>query len=139
MGYDEAASEGNIELARVGFAPELDGCLLKLTVAKFIRAVHEHGGDAINEVTGEIGEAGEVDPTELLNGGKACGELLRIDAAMAVGEGDAVIKRIKTIASWLLILDGEADEVFGRGAGFPVHGEQGHAFATVEFERKECR
>jgi len=41
------------------------------------------------------------------------------------------------MTSGLLILDGEADEVFGWGAGLPVHREQNHAFASVELERKE--
>ena len=40
------------------------------------------------------------------------------------------------MASGLRMLDGEADEVFGWGAGFPVHRKQDHAFASVELERK---
>ncbi len=116
---------------------EFDRCLLKLAIAEFIEAIHKHGGNPIDEGPGQIREAREVDPTELLNGGKSSGELLRIDVAAAVEEADAVIQGIETIASGLLILDGEADEVFGWRADFPVHSEQDHAFASVEFERKE--
>ena len=116
---------------------EFDRCLLKIAIAELIEAVHEHAGDPIDEGPGQIREAREVDPTELLNRGKPSGELLRIDVAAAVGEADAVIQGIETIASGLLILDGEADEVFGWGAGFPVHSEQDHTFASVDFKREE--
>src|SRR4029450_5996767 len=119
---------------------ELDGCFLKVAIAEFIEEVHKHRGDAIEEGSGKVGEAREVDPPELLDGREAGGEFVRVDAATGVGESDAVIERVETITSWLPIFDGEADEVFGGGAGFPVHGEQDHSFATVQFKGKErCR
>src|SRR6266576_1849426 len=72
LGDDKTASEGDVELSRIGFAMEFDGCLLELAVAEFVEAVHKHGGDAIDEGPGKICETREVDPTELLNGGKPC-------------------------------------------------------------------
>ena len=39
----------------------------------------------------------------------------------------------------LLVLDGEADEILGRLALLPVHREQGHAVAAMQFEGKERR
>ena len=123
LGDDKAAGEGDIELFGIGLAAKLDGCLLKVAIAEFIEEVHKHRGDAIEESAGKVGEAREVDPPELLDGREACGELVRVDPAAAVGKGNAVIERIETITSWLPIFDGEADEVFGGGAGFPVHGE----------------
>ena len=72
LGDDKTASEGDIELSGIGFAMEFDGCLLELAIAEFVEAVHKHGRNAIDEGPGQIREAREVDPTELLNGGKPC-------------------------------------------------------------------
>src|SRR5258705_9283639 len=67
LGDDKTASEGDIELSRIGFAMEVDGCLLELAIAEFVEAIHKHGGNAIDEGPGQIRDAREGEPTELLD------------------------------------------------------------------------
>ena len=63
----EAAGEGDVELARIGLAPELDGGLLRLAVAQLVGVVHEDRGDSVDEFAGELGVAREMHPTEFLD------------------------------------------------------------------------
>ena len=49
-----------------------------------------------------------------------------------IGKGNTIADGIELIAVWLLELDGKADEVVRRGALFPVHSEEAHAFPAVD-------
>jgi hypothetical protein len=64
-----------------------------------------------------------MNPAKFLNGREPGRELDGIDCSGGIGECDAVLERKEAVATWLLVLDGKAYEIFGRGAVSPVHSQ----------------
>ena len=70
LGRHEAARKGEVDLARIRFAPQLDRHLLRLAVAQFIQRVHEDRADAIDEGSWKFGVPRKMHPAELLDRGQ---------------------------------------------------------------------
>ena len=134
---DEAAREGDVGDAGIGFARELDRDLLWLAGTELILRIHEHGRDAIFEVADEIGIAWEMHPAEFLDRRFKRRERGRIDIAGRIEEAEPVVQRVILAAAGLLILDREADKVLRRLAILPVHGDERHAFAAMQLQREQ--
>ena len=135
----EAAGEGDVELAGKGVAPKLDGGFLRIALTQRVVVVHEHGRDAVHELAVQVGVAREMHPTEFLDGRGHGRQPLRIDRAVDPRECDAVLQRKEAVAVGRPMLDRETHEILGRLALLPVHPEQGHPVAAMQFEGKERR
>ena len=136
---NEAAREGDVELTRIGLAPELDRGLLRLAIAESVAVVHEHRRDPVEERPGELGVSREMHPAELLDRGQPRRQRLVVDAARHGAEREPVLEGEKRRSARLPVLDGEAHEILWGLAALPVHGQQSHAVAPVELEREQRR
>ncbi len=89
-GY-ETAGEGDVELARVRVAAQLDGCSLRFAITQLVLGIHEDRRDPVYKLSREFGVAREVDPAKLLNGRKPARQFVGIDVAVVGGEAEAVL------------------------------------------------
>src|SRR4051794_21374317 len=76
-------------------------------------------------------------PPELLDRREARRQGVRIDRAVLGEKTEPVFQREELVAVRLLVLDGEADEIVGRLPLFPVHRQEGHPLAAMDFQREQ--
>jgi hypothetical protein len=133
----EATRKRHVELAGICFTPQLDRGLLEIAVAQFVGFVHEDRRHAVHEFAGQLGVAREMNPPEFLDRRKPSRELIRIDRAARSGEAEAILQREELNAARLLVFDREPDET-GRWLPFlPVHREERHPVAAMDFQGEE--
>jgi hypothetical protein len=65
---NKPASESHVELTGIGLSSQLHGRLLRRTVAEYVVVIHEHRRDAVDEVAGQLGVEGEMNPAPFLDG-----------------------------------------------------------------------
>ncbi len=123
----------------IGLAAQLDGGLLRFAVTQFVGVVHEDRGDPVDEFAGEFGVAREMHPAELLDRRESGRQTVCVVITAGTGEREAVLQGEEPVAARLLVLDGEADEVPRRLSVLPIHRDEGHAVAAVQFEREQRR
>ncbi|MFN8574340.1 MAG: hypothetical protein U0132_19975 [Gemmatimonadaceae bacterium] len=99
--------------------------------------IHEPRGDPIGELPLDVRIVRKVDPAELLQRGLQARHRVVVERLAVPGERNAIPDGPEHTLAGLAEFDREADEIDGWLACAPIHGEQCHAVAAMDFEREE--